>query len=220
MQQFLAQENLKQAVALSAMVTLLSWPRLAEADRPPALLIILFVLVFLMAGAATAWGAHGGMAGAFPERRRILAGVVVAFGAAVVLAPIQILWIDGPVKSAMTDAGAGMRVTMSFPATISGVLALVAWSASFETLFLRASTMAVLARVFRRGWVAIAGAVALRLWVTHLNVQNIQPAGPAYFYAVALADGLAGSLLFARFGLPAASLFAALMSARHLVALW
>ncbi len=219
MQQFLDLENLKRAVALSATTTVLSWPRLMEAGRPAAFLSALFILFFFIAGATTAWGGCGGMGGAFPDRRRTLMGLSIALLVAGVMAPLHFFLLDGPLKAALIKIGETNRVELSFPGTLGGVLALMAWSASFETLFFRGGTMAVLARVFRRSWIAVVGSVLLRVWVTHLYLQQARPETPAFFYGVALMDGLAGSLLFVKGGLPAASLFAALMSVRHLGAL-
>ena len=91
-----------------------------------------------------------------------------------------------------------------------GRLALLLWSAGFETFFFVAATMSFLARLTRRQWVAVSGAALFRMFVATVQLEAAQvweaiPLSPA---ASAVSAAVA-SLLFARYGLPAAMLFSA-----------
>ena len=212
--------NLKQATALAALVSVMAIPRIIEGELGilPRLLMA-FPAMTLVAGSATAWGKHGGMCGPWPERHVAARGMRVALIAGFAMAPV-LLAFDFDLKTVMAAALRPHAVTLAFPETVSGCLALMLWSAGFETLFFRAGTMAFIARVTRRLWIAVLGSVLLRAFVTFMlmtpadvsTVMIVRLIGVSVLSAVAC-------LLYARAGLPAAMLFAAVLESRHLLRL-
>jgi hypothetical protein len=217
MKDYLTEQNLAKAAGLGAMVAMMAMPRLIYAERGALQIVPLFLLMTLVAGAATAWGKQGGLAGLFPPRETVFKGLAVAILAAGVMIPLYRGVVDGRLKEVLLAAGNAEQLRLSFPEEATGAWDLILWSAGFETLFFQAATMALLGRLFKRSWVAVAGAVALRVWVSHLQMSKagIASTDPVLMGAV-VAGSVAACLLYARSGFLPASLFSALLSARHL----
>lgn len=233
--------NLKQAAALGAIVSVMAIPRIIEGGGDIiSRMVMIFPAMTLVAGAATAWGKYAGMPGLFPARETQARGLRVALVAGLAMAPLLLAFDSdlqaamaealrsrpvppgfNPMQAAMIKAWRARAVALAFPESVSGCLALALWSAGFETVFFRASTMAFLARVTRRQWIAVAGSVLIRGFVM---LMMITLADVDFLLMVRLGGVMALSavscLLYARAGLPAAMLFAAILESRHLVRLF
>lgn len=217
MRTYLSFENLVKASALSAVATAMAAPRLIEGRLSLAFFIpAAFLALVLVGGAATAWSTSAGMAGLFPERRRLLKGLGVALALALIFLPAA-LWLDPVLRSALEETGDMQRLALRYPATLRGCLALMLWAAGFETIFSLAAVISFLARLTGSAWAALAGAVLLRLWMTYLQCAGagLESVMPLFMVSSAILMGV-GGLLFVRAGLPAAALFTALLDARHL----
>lgn len=213
---YFSEDNLRKALWLSAIVTLMSWPRIVAGGLDPWLFVLAAgVSLTLVAGAATAWGRQGGMVGLFPERRLMARGC----GWAVILALLFLpfLYVLDPVlRQGLEQAGDPIRLRLAYPDTVRGCLALILWSAGFETLFFVAATSAFIVRVTGHCGVGIAGALAVRLGVTWQQVGQVGLDDQrAMFLLAAAATLLPAVWIFMRGGLPPAMAFAALLAARH-----
>jgi hypothetical protein len=220
MREYLTVENLWRAAAWSALVTCMAIPRILQTAQSLAFYLpATFVSLMLVAGAVTAWGSRGGMVGPLPAWRRLLAGVGVAALLVLVWLPLATP-MDALLRQALTASGKAGLIQLAYPNTPGGCWALLLWSAGFETLFFQGAAMAFVARITGRQDVAIIGAVALRVYVTHrkLTMEGLAPVPPVALYLSALSS-LVACLLFARGGLPAAMTFAAGVSARHFLSL-
>jgi hypothetical protein len=217
MRDYLSIGNFAKAALLGGAVTLLSIPRFTDGGMPLALYVpASLATMTLVAGAATAWGRRAGMAGVWPERRRALWGVVIGalLGGALALVYVR---TDPVCRDAIARTGDSRLLALQFPATASGRFALSLWSAGFGTLFFCAATMSFLARLTGRQWLAVLGAVVIRLFLVHhrLASEGVTQSIPIFLLRNAVVSA-ASCTFFARFGLPSAMTFSWVLELRHL----
>lgn len=219
MRKYLAVANLKNAAILGIAVGLMALPRILEGKDRLVLvrMIAVFPSMIIVAGAVTAWGNRAGMCGPFPDKARTRAGTCIALVAGLLIAPF-LFWQDAGTADLLSKTAFLSELHLPFPSTLTACLALILWSAGFETLFFRAGTMSLLTRVTNRQWIAIAGAVLLRLSVNVLKIGQVDmDAMMILELAGMIVVTTVGCILYARAGLPAAMTFAATIDARHLV---
>ena len=174
--------------------------------------------MMFIAGAVTAWGRRAGMAGIVTDRRTLWSGLALAVLLALLALPVYLLELDALLRDALRRATGSTLMNLSYPATIRGCLALMLWSAGFQTMFLVAAPMSLFARLTNRSSAALGLCLALRAYVQHRQMAEagIIAALPL-FLIPALATTLAGGFLFARYGLAPAMLFAAALDLRLLL---
>lgn len=211
MRVYLSETNLVKAAILAAVVILLSVPRLVQCGEPLILYLpATFAAMLLVGGAVTAWGRSAGMPGIATDRRTLGAGAAAAAALTIVALPAQVFWLDPLLRRAMGAALAPSTAALSYPATIGGCLALLLWSAGFQTIFLQAAPMSFFIRLTGRPLVALSLCLALRVYVTHRQVLlSGMTDAIAALVALSAAATLAGCILFYRFGLAPAMLLAA-----------
>ena len=216
MRAYLNEANLRKALAVSAVATALCTPRIVLSPVPADLYIPLaFLVLTLLAGAVMAWGRCGGMVGAFPRGHRIWKwslGAAVAGGA---LTPIYAYWLDPMLKQILTAAGNTSRLQLQCPNTFSACLAAALWVVGFQVLFYDAAAMSFFSRLTKRWPIALALAVALRIFVTHRQFSTIPVESVWPFHAMNCLASIGGCLFFARGGLPGATAFAFMLSLRR-----
>jgi hypothetical protein len=210
MHQYLSQRNLISAVALGFLITIMTIPRLVVWGVPLGLYIpASFLSMTLVSGTATAWGTSAGMCGPFPEQRRQLAGIAIAAALALLALPLFMLCVDPVMVPALSATGNEMLLR-HYPVTPDGKIALLLWSAGFETMFFHAGAMSLVSRITRRQWVAVTACVALRLFIASHQLAELHiPAANPFLLVVSGVVTTASCLLFARFGLPTAMVFSA-----------
>jgi membrane protease YdiL (CAAX protease family) len=222
MRDYLSGANIAKAAALALVVTAMSLPRCAQAGLPLGVYTLAtFVSMTLVAAAGTAWGTRAGMCGLFPGRRRMLGGVGVAAGVALVLAPVYIL-SDGTLKEIVEATGDAVQLRLQYPSTVQGAVALLLWSAGFETLFFVVAPTSVVARVTNRQTLAIVLPVVVRALVVYykLGLEGVVAATPLFLARTAV-GGVMACALFARSGLVPSMTLSALLELRHVLpALW
>lgn len=210
MRDYLTLPNLRAALALGTLITVMSVPRIVQGGMDVMLYVpAALTSMTLVAGAATAWSRQGGMCGLFPERRRMWIGIGIAAALSLLALPLGACL--APVfEDAMRESMRPERVELHYPATAGGCFASMLWAASFETMFFSAAATSLLARLSRRQWVAVSMTTVLRLGVTWrtLALTGVVDA-QALFYATSGTAAFIGALLFARAGLPATMVFAA-----------
>lgn len=211
MRAYLSESNLVKAAGLAAIVTLMSVPRLIQSGRPLGLYVpVTFMAMALVGGTITAWGRCGGMAGIAAERRMFPRGVAVAAVLAALALPVQVFWLDPLLRHALAAALDPSARALSYPATAGGCVAVMLWSAGFETVFLQAAPMSFFSRLTGRTRVALALCLALRVYVAYRQVVfSGMTDGTAALILSAAATTAAGCMLFARFGLAPGMLLAA-----------
>ena len=216
MRAYLQSSNLVKAMGLGGGVTVMALPRLLQGGDPAWLYVVIaFLCLTLVAGAATAWGSSAGMVGLFPRGRRRVAGLVAGGVAGVVLLPFLVLWFDPWLREALVCAGDATRVGFQFPDTAWTQVAIVLWAAGFQVLFFEAATMSFFCRLTRRWLIALTLAVAFRVFVGHLQLEGVPVGSPPAFFFMHGVTSAIGCILFSCGGLPSASLFAAVLAARH-----
>lgn len=211
--------NLCRAACIAGVAGLMAAPRIFElaGDSLGVLLAVsAFPLLTIVAGCATAWGGAGGMAGPFPEWRRALpwtAGAVLAGG----LALPAMLWYDSFLQLALAE-GDPLRLIFAVPQTPQSAVALMLWSAGFETVLFQAGAMSFVARLTGRGDAAIAAGTAFKLFVFLLKCGE-SGFGPVTVLSAVGVTAVTGftCVLYARAGFPAAMAFNAITDARHLL---
>lgn len=211
MRTYLSMPNFLRALVLGLIATVMSVPRLIQGGLPLGLYIpATLVGMMLVSGAATAWSDRGGMCGMVPAWRRMLVGVGVAVLVSAIATPVVHLWVDPSVRQALQATGNPHAMALRYPATVAGCLAVVLWSASFETLFFQAATVSFFARLTNRQSVAIVLAVALRLCVSlhQMTELGVVDAVPLMLVSTAVMATVA-CILFARTGLVAAMVLGA-----------
>ncbi len=193
-------------------------PRLLEAElamRFPLLLVFTFLVLTIAAGSAGAWQHKGGMAGLFPARRAVWAGVFLAVVTGVVVAGI-LQALDPVLRDAIIVREDRQLWTSTFPSTPTECISRILWGAGFQTLFFTAAAMGFFARLIGRVWLAIVFTVCLHAIIT---VRKFGEAGLSEvtvpYTAIAMINGLVSCLLYARAGLPSAMTFSATTDLRH-----
>lgn len=220
MRNFLSESNLRKAVPLAVILTLMTVGRLVQGGRPLGVYLpMTFLVLLFMAGAVTAWGQRAGMAGIVTDRRTFALGATIAAGLSLMALPLSLFWLDPILKPALQAATQPSTFILTYPPTVGGCLALLLWSAGFQTLFLQAAPMSLFARLTNRRAVAVGLCVALRIYVTHLQAAGAgMTTGVGLLVASAAVATSAGCLVFARFGLVPAMLLAAGLDGHVVVA--
>lgn len=211
MRQYLSLSNLWKAMALGFVITMMAVPRILQGRMDPYVFVpAAFFATTLLAGAGTAWEKYGGMCGMFPNKRRLLAGMAIACMLAALLIPVQLLWIDPAFLTALRCLGDSELIRLRFPPTIAGRLALVLWVAGFETLFFQVGAMSFFARLGGNQWIAVTAVCAFRMFVTSkFMAQYGIVDSTSILMAAAAVSAALSCALYARTGLPASMVFAA-----------
>jgi len=103
-------------------------------------------------------------------------------------------------------------LTLTYPATVGGCLALILWSAGFQTIFLQAAPMSFFARLTRNRSVAFGLCLALRVFIAYRQVVFAGLTdGIGLFVVSAVGAAAAGCILFVRYGLAPAVFLAAIL---------
>jgi hypothetical protein len=212
MRDYLSVSTLWKALILGGIVTAMAIPRFLEGAVDIHFYIPASVAAMtLTSGAVVAWGRKGGMCGIWPGTRQGSAGLGLALLLALLATSVYLLGFDPVCRKALEATGNAQMLRLRYPPTLRGRVALVLWSAGFETVFFRASAMSFLARLTGRTSVAVAGSVTLHVMVAAAQLSRAgiyEPLPYTLFLVGTAAAGAIGCLLFARAGLPAAMLFA------------
>lgn len=211
MRVYLSESNLRKAAAVAAVVTLMSVPRLVQGGKPLGLYIpATFVSMTLVAGAVTAWGRRAGMKGILTDLSTLRRGCAIALFFALAALPVQVLWLAPLLRNTLASGTNAATAILSYPPTAGGCAALLLWSAGFQVIFLQAAPMAFFTRLTGYPSVACALCVALRTYVAYRQVLLSGLTDGVGLLVLSAAGTVAvGCLLFARFGLVPAMVFAA-----------
>ena len=211
MRAYLTESNLVKAAGLAVMVTLMSVPRLVQTGRPLGLFVVMtFLVMTLVCGAVTAWSRCAGLAGAVTARRTLMRGAAAAAAVGLGSLPIQVFWLDPLLRHALAGGANHSMAALSYPATVGGCLALILWSAGFQTIFFQAAPMSFFARLTGSRLVALGLCLALRVYVAYRQVVYSGMTDCLGLFVVSAAGTAAvGCVLFARYGLAPAMLLAA-----------
>lgn len=207
MRDYLSMPNLSRAALLSAAVTLLSVARIVEGGRllritvPQAFVACFFAMV-LVCAAVTAWGAKAGMPGIVTDRRTFLRGAALALLLSLAALPVFRYVLDPLYRGLLDVPGKAAAFEMNYPTTLRGQLAVLGWMAGFQTLFVCAAPMSLLARLIGRRDMAIALCMALSTYLVHLKAidQGVQEHYLLFAVPSLFGSGMA-CYLFSRFGL-------------------
>ena len=219
MRALLDERNFMRAAHLGSVATVMAVPRILSANpHYPALpyVFVALLAMILVSAMATAWSRYGGMCGLLPERRRLWTGVAIGAAAGLAAYPIACT-VDPVIRAAMFARGYAGLIEQAFPSTLRGVVALVLWAAGFESVFFIAATMSFFARLTNNQWAAVLGAAALRIGVTYVKLSQAQLLNIMPLVAIGVATTVVAAILYARAGLPAASVFVAVADARHAI---
>jgi hypothetical protein len=211
MRVYLSEMNLRKAAVLAALVTLMTVPRLIQGDKPLGLFLPLtFITMMLVGGIVTAWGRYAGMPGFVTDRAIFLRGVRTAAVVTGLALPLQVLWVDPVLRSALAGAADRSMAALSYPVTVRGCLALMLWSAGFQAIFLQAAPMSFFTRLTRRPDVALCLCLTLRVYIAYRQMAlSGMTASIGLFIVSAVGTVAAGCFVFARFGLGPTLLLAA-----------
>jgi hypothetical protein len=211
MRTYLSMSNFIKALMLGTVVTLMSIPRMIQGGfRLDLYIPAALVCMTLVSGAATAWSGQGGMAGLFPDRRRMAVGAGIAVLLSLMAMPLEHFWIVPPVRHAIAETGNARLMALRYPETPGGCVALMLWSAGFETMFFQAATMSFFVRLARRPWMGVVFAVSFRLFVTahQISLAGVGNAIPLILVMAAVGTAML-CVLFIRTGLLPAMILAA-----------
>ncbi len=216
MRDYLKEKNLRRASGIAVVVTVMATPRLVLAGVDLGVYLPAGLLsMILVAAAATAWGHYGGLHGMFPARRRMVAGIVMAVALALIVLPLA-LRLDALRQELLAAGEIDHWRVQPVPTDPAAIMALLLWSAGFETMFFQAGALSYLARLLKHRRPALAGAVLLRGGVTYLQMGGDLGADAALiFQAGVMVDALlAGGLYFVA-GWPAAATYTVMLGSRH-----
>lgn len=216
MRDYLKEQNLRQATLIAVVVTVMALPRLVLAGVDLRVYLPAGLLsMILVAAAATAWGHYGGLHGMFPERRRMIAGMAMAVVLAWIGLPLA-LRLDALRLELLAAGEIDHWRVQPVPTDPTAIMALLLWSAGFETMFFQAGALSYLARLLKRRRPALAGAVILRGFVSYLQMGGDLSADAALIFqtGVMIDATLAGGLYVAA-GWPAAATYTIVLGLRH-----
>lgn len=219
MSAYLTSTNLSRAACIAGVAGLMAAPRILDrADGSLLLVFSAFPLLTIIAGTATAWGETGGMRGPFPDRRMTRPWILGAIIAGVLLLPV-LLWYDSVRQSALSENDA-LWLANEIPRNPEAAIALILWSAGFETVLFQAGVMSFTARLTGNGLAAVAAGPVFKLFVLLLKCGESGFSHGAALAAIGITvtTGIA-CVLYSRAGLPAAMAFNAITSSRHLLVL-
>ena len=210
MRDYVALDNLWRASLLGALCTVMAVPRIILADMDVWVFVpAAFLCMTLCAGAATAWEGRGGMVGLFPDGKIMGIGLAIAVVLAGGVSLAYWLWLDDVVIRAIESGHDPKLMELRYPSTVAGCLALILWTAGFETLFLKASALSFVSRLTGRYWLSVLFAALLQ---AGLAAKMCSVAGITEFVSVivlcAIVGSVVGSMLFCKFGLLPAMVFA------------
>lgn len=211
MREFLTMANLLKAMALAAVLTVMSTGRILQVGILPGVMIAAcFVLMTFVCGAVTAWGTSSGMPGIVTERRTLLHGCATAVALSAIALPIQVVWTDPALHAALLASSRPAVTEIAFPSTLNGRIALVLWATGFQAMFLQAAPMSFATRLLKRRDLALGFCLVFRAYVSYRQVvdHEMSSAVPLFLIANVLAAA-AGCALFARYGLVPCMLFSA-----------
>jgi hypothetical protein len=203
MRKFISTPNLKQAVGLAAIITAMSVGRILQAGAVPSLQIpAAFLAMIFVCGAVTAWGTSAGMPGIVTDRKTLVQGTLVAICLSLIALPLQIFWIVPFIYKSLLASAKPSLAALMFPATVGSQIAVLLWSAGFQTMFMQSAPMSFFARLVNRQSIALALCLVFRAYVAHRQLAGAGLAGmePVLSLSTLLATA-AGCLVFARFGL-------------------
>lgn len=220
MRPYLDGNNLKKAVPVGAVIALSTMPRVLEGGLPvgPSFAGMLTGMI-LLAGMATAWGHRAGLPGLWPPKAIQVrwAGLSVLLGFA--LFPIGLAF-DPLHRSILAQTGSTEMLALACPRSGHAILALMLWSAGFETLFFCAAPMAFTARLTGSRAVAIGAPALFHLLVGiyQFNMAGVTKDAWILLLGIVVVRFIT-CILYARGGLPAAALLGFVLEARHFLAL-
>jgi hypothetical protein len=212
MRHYLSIFNLKKALALGFVITLMAIPRILQGGMDPWLYVpAAFLAIVLVSGAGTAWSNHAGMCGLFPERRRVITGIIFVFVFTVILVPVQLLWLDPVLLGEISSVSDGEVIKLCFPPTTGSRLALMLWVAGFETVFFQVGGMSFFARLTGNQWISITAIAVFRMYVTSRHFLYYGVTDVSFFLLASSAfSAVLTCMLFARAGLLATMTFSAM----------
>jgi hypothetical protein len=203
MRKFISTTNMKQAVGFAAVITAMSVDQILRAGVMPRLQIpAAFLAMIFVCGSVTAWGTSAGMPGIVTDRKTLVQGTLVSICLSLIALPIQIYWMDPIIYKALLASAKPSIATLLFPATVGGQIAMLLWSAGFQTMFMQSGAMSFFARLVNSQSIALALCLGLRTYVVNHQLAGAVVVGvePVLLLSPLLATG-AGCLVFARFGL-------------------
>lgn len=219
MRDYLTVGNFMRAVALAAAMTAMSSLRLALA-RPETFILnaaAALVAMTLVCGAATAWERKGGLAGLFPDRPVVFKGLAAAILLGVIGLVVYYAWLDKLIFETMKEKLDVVTLQLRYPRTLAGGIALMLWTASFETMFFYAATISFWARIFNNAYAAMAMAVIGRLFVMYIQITGIGLNDSLHIFMLGGAfSAIVSAVLYARSGLLSTMVFNGLLTA-HLL---
>lgn len=217
MRDFVSERNLRKAFWIGSAVTLTAVPRMQLAGVNLGIYIPAGLLSMVAAsGVATAWGRYGGLHGFVPHWRRAISGVTIAFGVAM-LAWWPATRLDVALFELLHQAATPSWLTLRYPADPVAVMALLLWVAGFETVFFQAAVISYLARLTRDWRPALAGAVVLRGWIWHNQINGLLDGKipPGWMVLAVMTDAAVAGGLYVKAGWPAAAAYAVTLNLRH-----
>ncbi len=209
MRDYLSLRTLRTATVLSALVTIMSVPRLMQAEWPlDFYLPATFLAMLLVSGAPAAWSEKGGLNGLFP-RGRVLPGIGIAILLSLLALPYH-YYVAPVVRELLESTGDAELIAMNYPDSISGRIAAVLWCGGFQAMFFYAAPMALFCRLLRRVWPAILLTVAMKVLVVAYGFSQAGIAhGALPAMCASAAATVVASLLYARAGLLPTMVFVA-----------
>jgi hypothetical protein len=220
MRNYFTMSNLGRAALLSAVVTLLSVGRMVHGSlllrvTLPQAFVACFFAMTLVCAAVTAWGKKAGMPGIVTDRRTFLRGTGLALLLALAALPLFRYVLDPMFCGILEASGNDAALELNYPSTLAGQLALLCWMAGFQTLFVCAAPMSLLARLTGRRDFAIALSMVLGVFLVNLKVaaRGLQEHFLLFAITSLFGCGLA-CFLFSRFGLVPTMILTAGMNLR------
>ena len=212
--------NLSRAALLASVITLLSSGRIIHGSlllriTLPQALVFCFCAMTLVCAAVTAWGRTAGMPGIFTDRRTFLRGAVLALLMALAMQPFFRYLLDPLFSGILDELGNDAALEMAYPTTLAGQLALLCWMAGFQTLFVCAAPMSLIARLTGRRDLALVFCLLLGIYLVHLKATDLGIQEHLLLFAIPTLVGCGmACFLFSRFGLAPAMILSGAMTLR------
>jgi hypothetical protein len=204
-------ENIAFSALIGAILTMMAMPRITGSGYPLAVYLpATFIAMFLISGAAVAWGKSAGMNGFYPPLSRQFIGVCIAVLISAAAAFIRHFWIDPVLHSYLAAVGKKHLISAVFPSLMEARINLMLWSASFENMFCHAAPVAFFGRLSQSRWIAIGLTVAFRFFIVSKRLSDAQfTSGTLLIASMAGAGAFMCATMFSFFGLMPSMVLAA-----------
>lgn len=210
MRKYLKPANLATAAVIGLIVSIMAIPRMLNGELPLSIYFpAAFLAMTLFSGAVTAWGGCAGMNGLMTDRTKLVPGLLIVLLFSLLVIPIQVNVLTPLIHARFASAAGKSFMALRYPPTLDGKIALLLWSAGFESIFFYAAPMSYFSRLSGNRWIALILTAIFRIFVVFKGLNNEGLGLSATMITTTVAASATGCMIYGFSGLVPVMAFAA-----------